>query len=780
MRELAIAFGGSRTAATWKNEYLTWEEFLDRIREVRRTDETMAEYDAMDKTAKGDVKDGPGFVGGFVKTGRRKKANIESRSLITLDADSGDEDFLISCDLVLSGTAYVVYSTHSHRPGKEKYRLVVPLDRDVTQDEYAAISRKLADLIGLPYFDHTTFDIHRLMYFPSCSKDAEPVFEVSEGKEMSADGVLAQYEDWTDVLSWPRHEGRAPVASTFKAENPLKKRGVIGAFCRAYPIVAGIEEFLAEVYRKGSMANRYTYIRGSSANGLEVYPETNVCYSHQDSDPVADGHCYNIFDLVRVHKFGALDAEVAEDSKKTRPSVVAMEKYAIGLEAVKRQIAKEKESEQEEWQKAFSGDDEEEDPNWEMRLERHHRTGEILSTSQNIELLLSHGALRGVFAYDEFRNTEVIRSDLPWREKEWKEKDTEPWLGADDRRLRHWLNTSFGVKGQTTILDAFTEVSRRRSFHPIKEYLEATPWDGVPRIETLFIDYLGAEDSHYVRQVTRKAFLAAVTRIYRPGTKFDQLPVLIGAQGAGKSSLLAKMGGEWFSDALKSFDNKEAGEHLQAGWIFEIAELAAMKRAELEEAKMFFSKTSDKYRVAYDRVVSEFLRKCIFFGTTNTWEFLLDPTGNRRYWPIAIDPAKRKYDHFEHLTEELRAQLWAEVLYYYLQGEDLLLDAAAEKEARRLQALHSEEEPMEGIIQEWLDTPMSEQTAGASDDPHQRVCAIQLWREALEHHRGTPKKYEIKEIREIMRKMDGWMESEKRLRIPGYGVQRVFERVKNN
>ncbi|MGO4147933.1 hypothetical protein AB4Y77_22975, partial [Paenarthrobacter sp. YAF11_1] len=159
---------------------MTWDEFVDRLRKVRRTAETMAQYDKMPVAGKGKAKDGPSFVGGLVRGGRRKKENVDTRSLITLDVDRGDEDFLFAVELVLGGCAYAIYSTHSHRPQKPKYRLIVPTDRSMSPDEYAAVSRKLAEQIGMQYFDKTTFDVHRLMYLPSCSKDAEPVLEVYE------------------------------------------------------------------------------------------------------------------------------------------------------------------------------------------------------------------------------------------------------------------------------------------------------------------------------------------------------------------------------------------------------------------------------------------------------------------------------------------------------------------------------------------------------------------------------------------------------------------------
>lgn len=780
MQELDISFGKHRADTNWKTEYLTWDEFVDRLRKVRRTAETMAQYDKMNNVSRGKVKDGPAFVGGLVRTGRRKKENVDSRSLITLDVDRGDDDFLFSAELVLGGTAYVIYSTHSHRPEKPKYRLIIPVDRNMSPDEYAAVSRKLSEHIGMEYFDKTTFDVHRLMYLPSCSKDADPVLEVFEGEPLAVDRILDEYADWHDVMAWPRHpEDKSPAQLAAKrAQDPREKFGTIGLFCRAFTIEEGIETFLSDVYEKGSMPDRYTYTKGSSGNGLEVYPDQDLAFSHQDSDPIADGRTYNLFDLVRVHKFGHLDERVKEhtpDAKK--PSHLAMEQWAAQRPEVKKLVFAERQADFAEMADEFPDDEDDPDElDWEDQLEIHHKTGEPLPTAGNVELMLSHGPWKNVLAYDAFGNTEVIRRALPWREKERLGRSYEPWLGADDKRLQHWFAKVHGINSAKTIQNAFTEVVHRNTFHPIKSYVESARWDGQPRAERIFIDYLGAADIHYTRQATRKMLLAAVARLYRPGCKFDQMLVLVGPQGAGKSSLLAKLGREWFSDSLRTFENKEAGEHLQSGWIFEIGELSAMKKTEVEEVKAFLSKTEDRYRVAYDRQVSEFPRKCVFFGTTNTRDFLRDATGNRRFWPIEIFPDRAIRSHWEELTEEEVSQIWAEVLSWFKAGETLELDSEARMEAERQQAAHMETDPREGIIQEWLDMPLEDEMGRPTEDLRDRVCAAQIWTECLGKKRGDMRAWESKELADILRRIPGWRERKGKARVPGYGVQLVFER----
>jgi len=774
MVELDVSFGKHRADTNWKTEYLTWNEFVDRLRKVRRTSETMVEYDSMNNISKGKVKDGPAFIGGFVRGGRRKKQNIDSRSLITLDADHADEDFIFTVELVLGGHAYVIYSTHSHRPHKPKYRLIAPANRSMSPDEYAAFSRKIAEQIGMTYFDKTTFDVHRLMYLPSCSKDAEPVLKIYDGDPIDVDAILDQYDDWRDPAQWPRHpkDKSERRSSRQKMEDPRTKPGVIGAFCRCFTISEAISRFLSDKYEPvDDSLTRYTHVGSTGYGGLVVYDNDTFAYSHHESDPIG-GREVNAFDLVRIHKFGHLDDRASEKTNITKlPSHVAMEHFASGLPEVKRLIM-------DELQEEFSDEEEDDgqDDSWKEQLELHPKTGLPLPTAANVELILSNGIWKDVLAYDAFGNTEVIRKRLPWRDRERPHRSYEPWLGADDRRLQHWFAKTYGISSARLIQNAFTEVVHMNTFHPIKSFIESQEWDGIERAEKIFIDYLGADDTHYVRQVTRKMLLAAITRLYQPGCKFDQMLVLVGPQGAGKSSLLAKLGQEWFSDSLRTFENKEAGEHLQSAWIFEIGELSAMKKSEVEEVKAFLSKTEDRYRVAYDRQVSEFPRKCVFFGTTNTREFLRDTTGNRRFWPVEIHPERTKYNHWEHFTKEVVQQIWAEVLCWYKAGESLQLDSEARNDAERQQATHMESDPREGLIQEWLELEELDELDRPTGQKRQRVCAAQIWVECLGKRRGDMKPWDAKEICEIMRRMPGWVERETKAKVPGYGVQRVFER----
>ena len=245
---LRIAVGKNRFEKQWKNREMSWSALLRRLQEPTRTQETVEEYRAMDKAQQDQIKDVGGFIGGSLRDGRRKSENVQMRQLVTLDADFAppglDEDLEL-----LAAYAYAVYSTHKHTPDKPRLRLLIPLDRPVTPDEYEAIARKLAEDIGIDYFDDTTYQASRLMYWGSVPRDGVYVFHYEDLPWTKADGILARYPDWTDTSYWPE-SSRAKTDRVKWAKrqgDPTEKSGLIGAFCRTYTIEEAIEKFLPEV-----------------------------------------------------------------------------------------------------------------------------------------------------------------------------------------------------------------------------------------------------------------------------------------------------------------------------------------------------------------------------------------------------------------------------------------------------------------------------------------------------------------------------------------------------
>ena len=297
----------------------------------------------MSRTDKGKLKDVGGFVGGTIEGGQRKAGNIISRSLVTLDIDFGTADTLGIVEDMMAGTAWCLYSTHSHSSATPRYRLIVPLSRNVTPDEYIPIARRRAETIGIDIFDDSTYQPERLMYWPSAAQDGEFVFRSGEGEPADVENILASYTDWRDVSEWPVSKRVQRLAQSHgnKQEDPTLKPGIIGAFCRAYSISEAIETFLPDVYEPTSKEDRYTFIGGTTEAGAVVY-EDKYLYSHHGTDPCCEREV-NAFDLVRIHKYGHLDAQSSQDTPVNKlPSFVEMERFARADRKVNGVIVREK------------------------------------------------------------------------------------------------------------------------------------------------------------------------------------------------------------------------------------------------------------------------------------------------------------------------------------------------------------------------------------------------------------------------------------------------------
>ena len=780
-KTLDIALGNSRTTKKWKNKTMTWSELLDRLDAVIRTSETMAEYRAMSRDRQSAIKDVGGFVGGYCNNGSR--SDVRHRSVLCLDADFADAELWPDWEL-LYGKAAAVYSTHKHTPEKPRLRLVVPLSRDVSPDEYQAIGRRIAFMLGIDKFDDTSYQPQRVMYWPSCSQDGEYFFRYLDAPLLDPDEVLATYHNWADVSSWPMSSRVAEVVKRTGAKqgDPLTKGGIVGAFCRAYyPIQEAIAEFVP-VYQPCDEPGRYTYTEGSTAAGVVLYDD-KFTFSHHATDP-ASSQLVNAWDLVRLHKFRDLDADADPDSKITSlPSYKAMVQLATEDNRVKVQLVNDRAADVDDFD--VLPDDPEPDA-WKQQLKITEK-GVLAQTIENVVIILRHDPkLAGALALNEMEHNIVARQDLPWR----KITGVSQWVDADDAALRFYLERKYGIASKDKIFDAVNVVAGENKFHPVRDYLDDCTWDGVPRVETILIDYLGAEDNAYTRSVTRKALVAAVARVYQPGCKFDYMLTLRGRQGLGKSAFIGKLGGEWFSDTFSTMQGKEAYEQVLGVWIMEVGELAGMRKAEAETIKLYISKQTDRFRPAYGRRLQEFPRQCIFIGTTNETQFLRDTTGNRRFWVVDTPnvPARNMWDE---LTPEKVRLIWAEAVELYRKGEELYLPRDLEKMAREVQEAYEEENPKAGIVADYLERLLPEgwadmdvyarrqwlETDAVGTVPRTTVCTYEIWAEALGGNPDKLDRYGSKEIRDIMAGMDDWRhQGNKQITARPYGRQRYYER----
>lgn len=403
------------------------------------------------------------------------------------------------------------------------------------------------------------------------------------------------------------------------------------------------------------------------------------------------------------------------------------------------------------------------DKAWKENLEVN-QNGNFKKSRKNIQLILVHDEnLKNIGRLNEFSTHREI-----YKEPEWRKKDDEEllWTDIDESQLRTYIDIHYSISNEAGIEDVMNNMFYKNSYHPIRKYLKGLTWDEEKRVDSFFIDFLGAEDNNYTRTVTRKMLVAAVKRVFEPGTKFDTALIIIGGQGIGKSFVLSMLGGEWFNESLNSFNGDEALMKLRDSWIIELAELSALKSSEVEEVKGFISAKVDTYRPKYGRNISRFPRQCVFFGSTNNFEFLKDQTGNRRFFPLPVKKSKRTMDPFEELTSDYIDQIWSEAYQLYLDGEELhITDESVQKHAEELQSEHTTEDGQKGIIEEFIQSNNLE-----------RVCAREIWHECFVNDR-EPKGYDIKDINAILREFKGWESIPTPRRFGKYGNQRGFQKI---
>lgn len=507
MRDLPIAYGNSCYAKTWANKTTTWEDLCERLKTTIRTTESVEEYPKLKKDDRDRAKDKGGFVGGNLKGNRRKRETVACRSMLTMDADHAEIGFI---DKFTAECRYTscLYTTHGHTPEQPRCRIIVPLTRDITPDEYVALARYFAADWGIDQFDECSYKPSQLMYWPTTPANGEFISKTTEGEWLDPDVYLSAHPNWKDCSLLPTSSRESAVreASGKKQEDPLAKPGVVGAFCRAYGIAAVIETYLADVYESSAMEGRYDYISADSSAGVVIYDD-KFAYSHHATDP-ACGKLLNAFDLVRIHRFGD------DDEKK---SFKQMTELALADDTVKECLTAER--------IAQAGEDFSDDADWHKRLHFVPRSGALENSVWNLNLILENDPDLQGFAFNDMANRIQVTGELPWERPE----GNSFWRDADTAQLKSLVDIRYGEFTTRNYDVSFTKVADDRHFHPVRDYLNGLPkWDGVKRVEELFIKYLQADDTEYVRTVTRKTFAAAVARVMCPGIKFDCVPVLDG------------------------------------------------------------------------------------------------------------------------------------------------------------------------------------------------------------------------------------------------------------
>ena len=785
----------------YRNIEKPWTWLKDRNRVPVRTTETAEEYPKLPKAERDALKDQGGFVGGWLREGIRKNGNVIGRKVGALDADNipADADFPALVHEKLAGYEWFLYSTHRHTPEAPRYRLVILLDREVSEEEYPALMRQVAHDIGMDFFDDSTYQANRMMYWASCPSNGVFVFDESTGRALPADLWLGRYDNWRDTSQWPTSSRESEVVqkSASKQEDPLGKQGIVGAFCRTYfPIQTALEKFLPEVYAPTDYENRWDYIPSESTAGVAIYNDRFV-YSHHTTDP-ACGKLMNAFDIVRIHRFGDGDSKksfsamsafaLAQDEVKLRLDEERRESIAADFNDGGTQSGKDAEG------PGDGGAAEEGDRSWVKNLKYEFRTRRLENSVWNLLLILNNDPdFRNIALNELFGRIEVtgpVAWGRPAGNRFWQDVDTDQIKALLDIRYTTFSNRNFDVAFGKTVAD--------RRFHPIRAYLEALPpWDGQKRIEGLLPRCFQADDTPYVRAVTRKVFAAAVARIFRPGTKFDSVLVLDGKQGIGKSTLFRELAGdEYYSETLSLTDmsSKDGAEKLQGYWITEIGELAGMRKADIEKVKNFLSTIDDIYRPSYGHTVESHPRQAIIIATVNGEKgYLRDITGNRRFWVVKCHQAEQKKNFC--ITPEERDQIWAEAMALWKGGEKLWLEGELLREAEEIQRGAMEEDDRQGLVEAYLDTLLpaswpemdlyarrrwlcdpSDPTRQKGTVRRKKVSNVEIWAECFGNDPAAMKKQDSYDLTAIMTRIGGWDRTGKRERTPLYGMQRLYIR----
>lgn len=816
---LDIATGKSRREKYWKNSQMHWSELLARLSTTHRTTETHAQYMKESKARQDEIKDIGGFVGGLLAGGRRKPEAVQHRSLLTLDMDSAPKGFWADF-VMLYDFAACIYSTHKHSPDYPRLRLLIPLNRVVNPTEYEAVGRRLAGELGIEGFDHTGFQPYRLMYWPSTSADGEYLFEVQDGELLDVDKVLSTYQDHTDSSQWPVSAkiGAMVRKGIEKQGDPLEKRGIIGAFCRSYSIAEVIEKYLGDVYEPTDHEDRFTYRLGSTAGGLVVY-EDKYAYSHHGTDPCSGKLC-NAFDLVRIHLYGTKDEDSRDGGPVTKlPSYKAMVELARGDDTVKLQIGRERLEEARLEFGSGSGDrtlsNEKEvvidsinrsalgipalpepvdSDEWLKQLEIDQRTKYASTINNAVIILRNDQNLRGRIAFNQFKNRPCIIGELPWQGVDIDHPLGRFFSDDDSTGFRHYLEHIYGISAPAKIKDALATVWLENSYHPVRNYLSGLKWDKVERLETVLIDYFGAEDNEYTRAVGKKWFTAAVARVFQPGCKFDYTLTLVGAEGIYKSTFFNELADPWFTDnfSFHMLGTKQAVEQLVGYWIVEVPELTGMKRAELEGIKAFLSRRKDVQRGAFKEYLFEAPRQNVFAGSTNEDKFLRGAAGNRRFWVVrtlVTEPCKSIAD-----LRECRDQLWAEAIALFNQGETLWLGRGLEAVAKEIQEDHTETDDRFKVVHDYLAKKLppnwdemapyakrnylhgEEEIGQRGTIERKQITVPEIWIECLDCQIKDMNTQNTKPIHDIMKKMPGWV-MKTRGSTKHFGKQVIYEKI---
>jgi len=640
--KIRIAEGINAQTSYWKNKSLTWDELKEKLKNPRKTQESMEQYDNYKKADRHKAKDGLGFVGGFCDKNKRTNETIATRSILTLDFDNCDKNIWNKLEQI--NFECVLYSTHSHRTLKPKIRCIAPLNREINFDEYNFIMRKIVNNLSLwPEIDISCFKISQFMYYPSCSRDAEFYYNNISGSIINPEDFLKP--GWEDELIELRKEDTKDKKTTESKPGPKsngrEKTGPIGEFCRKYTISQVLNQFLSEFYEKGQKKNCYTWIAGEGTDGLKILDDDSLCISYHGTDPAGNGQQCNAFDLIKIHlcnddlskavkwcadKLGMNEKKEAKNENpdftfvKWNPDYVMVKFVDPTDGALSKRLS--------EFWNMYEGIEKK------PRLEEY----KVLPVIENVECLLMHYNLSLKYNLIK-RNIEVFH----------KNKITVYTLDSVLVKIQ-----DFGIK---------------HGFKPSKEKLEASLiYIAMSNKYNPIHEYLKMSHEKYLKNPSTQPFKDICETIITPepdknwymyhtllqmvwmgcrsehGEEEEEplrgqfLPVFQGVQGSNKTrwfqSLLPKQFRQNYFMSLKVLDvqNKDHLIEVSSNWLVEIGEISStFKKSDQNSLKAYINDTKDRVRIPYAKEFIDIKRRTCFCGTTNDYEYLTDTTGSRRF-----------------------------------------------------------------------------------------------------------------------------------------------------
>ena len=671
-RPLVIFTARSRKDAVHQRAPMDIQGLFERLQASQALPVTHEAYMALRKAEQDDLKDVGGYVAGELKAGRRKAGAVLSRSAAVLDADNlpsgGTDEFIRRLEGL--GCCYCVHSTAKHTPSTPRLRVVVPFSEDIPADQYAPAVRLLAQLIQreMDWFDPSTDEAGRIMYWAAHCEDVTPVFQAADKPLLNAAVLLSQLPDWRDVTTWPHFpREKAPAKLAAKQEDPTTKSGIVGAFCRVYDVPGAMARFLPGVYEETPQEGRYTFSAGSTAGGAVVYEGGKFLFSHHATDP-AGGRLVNAFDLVRLHKYAALDDEAKAGTPPARlPSYTAMCAEAAADPAVSDLLARERVA------AAFSPVMPAADEDAALALGRC--AGAFLS------LAVIKTALKamGIQVKQNLITGRAEIDGLPAEYSSGNAVNILPMLIMDKLR-------AVGVKGasESMISKYLGVVCDENRYNPVLDMLGGTAWDGCTRFPQL-LQVVGLDPGSLAAVLLRKWLMQCVAMAHNTAERREAAEgvlTLQGPQGVGKTLLCRRLSirPEWFAEGVTlDLKNKDQIINATGAWITELGELDSTLKRDQSSLKAFITSPSDRVRAPYAREASFLPRYTSFCATVNPGEFLRDETGDRRFWVI---PAENIDLHaLLSLPPAWFEQLWAEAAVWWKESPQGFRLSGLEREA---------------------------------------------------------------------------------------------------